>query len=332
MDVLDLDTPAPYVDLDVLERNLRRMQEACRAVKVALRPHTKTHKIPEIARMQLAAGAIGLTVAKTGEAEVMPGEDILIAYPITPDKAPQVRALATSRRVTVAIDSVEAARALDGIPALVEVDVGLGRCGVQTATRFAEVARACPDFRGLFYYPVGLDDAGFVRARSLIRECLDAVGGKAAVVSGGGTPYVSRAPLVPETTEWRSGAYVFYDAGCVAIGCAALEDCALRILATVVSTAVPGQCIIDGGSKTFSSQTARVVGGYGQVVDRPWTIEKFNEEHGYVRIQGPARVGEKVWVVPAHAGNCVVMHDEIWYGRRGRVEGSWRVAGRGRLR
>src|SRR5262245_17151233 len=106
MDARDLDTPALYCDLDALERNLRRMQDLCRTMKVGLRPHAKTHKIPEIARMQLAAGAIGITVAKVGEAEALPGDDVLIAYPLTAEKAGRVRELLKSRRVTVVVDSV----------------------------------------------------------------------------------------------------------------------------------------------------------------------------------------------------------------------------------
>ena len=114
MNAFDLDTPAVYLDLDVMERNIRAMQERCRAWGVGLRPHTKTHKIAEIARLQLEAGAIGITVAKIGEAEVLPGDDVLIAYPIMADKLPRLRALGAGRRVTVVVDSVEAARALPG--------------------------------------------------------------------------------------------------------------------------------------------------------------------------------------------------------------------------
>jgi D-serine deaminase-like pyridoxal phosphate-dependent protein len=91
LDALDLDTPALYVDLDVLERNIVRMQEQCRVWGVELRPHVKTHKIPEIAQMQLDAGAIGITVAKLGEAEVLPGEDVLVAYPLVKAKLPRLR-------------------------------------------------------------------------------------------------------------------------------------------------------------------------------------------------------------------------------------------------
>src|SRR5579862_5918940 len=161
MDALELDTPALYVDLGVLERNIREMQKQCVAWKVGLRPHTKTHKIAEIARMQLDAGAVGITVAKLGEAEVLPGNDVLVAYPLMPEKLPRLRALTRTRTVTVAIDSVEAAKNLQGIRTLVEVDVGVGRCGAQSPEQAVEVARACSDFQGLFYWPSWLDEAGF---------------------------------------------------------------------------------------------------------------------------------------------------------------------------
>src|SRR5207253_9156513 len=130
MDALELDTPALYVDLDVLERNIGRMQEQCDGWKVNLRPHVKTHKIPEIARMQLGAGAIGITVAKLGEAEVLPGDDVLVAFPLVKAKLTRLRELTKKRRVKVAVDSVEVARDLQRIETLVEIDVGVGRTGV----------------------------------------------------------------------------------------------------------------------------------------------------------------------------------------------------------
>jgi D-serine deaminase-like pyridoxal phosphate-dependent protein len=336
MDALSLDTPAVYVDLDALERNLRGMQEQCRAWKVGLRPHTKTHKIPEIARMQLAAGAIGITVAKVGEAEVLPGDDVLIAYPLMPEKVARVRELAKTRRVTVAVDSVDAARSLAGIRTLVEVDVGVKRCGVQTAEQFLEVARAATDFQGLFYWPSWIDEAGFHRARGIVDACLAAArkaGLEPKIVSGGSTPGASKTPLVPATTEIRPGTYVFYDVNSIVAGACRIEDCALRVLVTVVSTAVPGQCVVDGGSKTFSSDGTKDSPTFGRFPEHPgWAMKKMNEEHGYVAVDSAARVGEKVWVVPSHVCTTVNMHDEIWYGRKGRVEGSWRVAARGRIR
>jgi D-serine deaminase-like pyridoxal phosphate-dependent protein len=335
-DALDLDTPAVYVDLDVLERNIQGMQTRCRGFGVGLRPHVKTHKIPEIARMQLDAGAIGITVAKLGEAEVLPGDDVLVAYPVVGSaKAARLRRLAERRRVTVAVDSVEAARAAAGVGVLVEVDVGAGRCGVQTPEQAVAVARASSDFRGVLYWPSWLDEDGFRRAATLLDAhlgALAAAGLAVEVVSGGSTPGASRTPLIPRTTEIRPGTYVFGDASAVANHLAPVADCALRVLVTVVSTAVPGQCVIDGGSKTFSSDATVGPGTFGLIADRPWTPFKLNEEHGYVRIETPARVGEKLWVIPSHVCATVNMHDEIAYGRAGKVEGTWKVAARGRVR
>lgn len=331
MDALSLETPFLYVDLDILERNLQRMQQQCAEWGVQLRPHTKTHKIREIAEMQLALGARGLAVAKIGEAEVMPEAEVLVAYPVIPAKVPRLHALAKTRRVMVTVDSVEAARAAGDFEALVEVDVGFGRCGVQSPRDYEEVAAACARFRGLFYHGGGFDAAAMTRAAEIIRACL--ARRPAEIVSGGSTRTASMTHLIPETTEIRPGAYVFNDAGLVASGIAKREDCALRVLVSVVSTSVPGQCVIDGGSKTFSLNATKIVGGYGDFVDRPWRVEKMNEEHGFFPIEpGTARIGEKLWVIPGGAGTCVNLHDEIAYGRNGQVEGKWRVAGRGRTR
>src|SRR5258705_1327647 len=191
MDALDLDTPSLYVDLDVLENNIAQMQAQCRAWCVELRPHVKTHKIPEIARMQLDAGAIGITVAKLGEAEVLPGDDVLVAYPLVKAKLPRLRELTKSRRVKVAVDSVEVARDLKGIETLVEIDVGVGRTGAQSPEQAVEVAKACSDFQGIFYWPSWLDDVGFDAAVVKIDAELDALSGsgfEAKIVSGGPTP------------------------------------------------------------------------------------------------------------------------------------------------
>jgi len=337
VEALDLDTPALYVDLDVLERNIARMQGQCRAWGVALRPHVKTHKIREIAQMQLDAGAIGITVAKVGEAEVLPGEDVLVAYPLVKAKLPRLRALAKTRRVKVAVDSVDVARDLQegGIETLVEIDVGVGRCGAQSPEQAVEIAQACSDFQGIFYWPSWLDEAGFRAACVKVDAVLDALaaaGFEAKIVSGGSTPGASKTPLIPQTTEIRPGTYVFYDASSLAAKVCGDADCALRVLTTVVSTAVPGQCVVDAGSKTFSSDQTVGARTFGHIVGHPWTMRKLNEEHGYVEIDGRARVGEKLWVVPSHSCATVNLHDEVWYGRHGRVEGSWKVAARGKVR
>ena len=338
MDALDLDTPALYVDLDVLERNIARMQQQCHAWGVALRPHVKTHKIPEIAQMQLDAGAIGITVAKLGEAEALPGDDVLVAYPLLKAKVGRLRQLAKTRRVKVAVDSVDVARDLNekGIHTLVEIDVGVGRTGAQSPEQAVEIAKACSDFQGVFYWPSWLDEAGFRAACvkiDAVLEALAAAGFEAKIVSGGSTPGASKTPLIPRTTEIRPGTYVFYDASSMAAKVCTEADCALRVLTTVVSTAVPGQCVIDAGSKTFSSDPTVGVGTFGHFIGHNWTMRKMNEEHGYVEIDGSRpRVGEHVWVVPSHCCATVNLHDDIWYGRRGRVDGSWKDAARGKVR
>jgi D-serine deaminase-like pyridoxal phosphate-dependent protein len=125
---------------------------------------------------------------------------------------------------------------------------------------------------------------------------------------------------------------VFYDASSLEAKCCLESDCALRVITTVVSTAVPGQCLIDAGSKTFSSDVTRGPNTFGHFVGRPWTMRKMNEEHGYVEVRDKVRVGEKVWVIPSHVCPTVNLHDEVWYGRDGRVEGSWKVAARGKVR
>lgn len=335
MEAVDLDTPALYVDLDVMEHNIAQMQAQCRSWGVELRPHVKTHKIPEIAQMQLDAGAIGITVAKLGEAEVLPGEDVLVAYPLMKQKVARLRVLAKTRRVKVAVDSVEVARGLPGIETLVEIDVGVGRTGAQSPEKAVEVAKACSDFQGIFYWPSWLDEAGFKAAcvkLDAVLDALSAAGFEAKIVSGGSTPGASKTPLIPQTTEIRPGTYVFYDLSSIEAKACVEADCALRVLTTVVSTSVPGQCVVDAGSKTLSSDLAVVSGTYGRVVGRQWTVRKLNEEHGYVEIHGPARIGEKVWVIPSHVCPTVNLHDDVWYGRHGRVEGSWKVVARGKVR
>jgi D-serine deaminase-like pyridoxal phosphate-dependent protein len=153
------------------------------------------------------------------------------------------------------------------------------------------------------------------------------------VISGGSTPGAPKTPLVPSTTEIRPGTYVFNDVSCVANGFATVDDCALRVLVTVVSNAVPGQCLIDGGTKTFSGDATYGVGTHGLFPEKAdWVMKKMNEEHGYVTASSPGKVGEKVWVIPSHVCTTVNMHDEIAYGRKGKVEGFFKVAARGKVR
>lgn len=360
----ELETPAVVVDLDILERNLARMGEYCREQGIALRPHTKTHKIPELAHRQIQSGAVGITVAKLDEAEIMIGAGItnlLIAYPIVgTQKARRLAALAARARLTVSLDSVEAARSISEqarsggvtVDILVEIDVGFGRCGVADAGSALGLARQIGElpgleFRGLMFYPGHLlvepqrqkEMLGPINLRlAQTLEAFEQAGLRVEVVSGGSTPTAYLAHEFHGVNEIRPGIYAFNDRNMVGSQVATVEDCALSVVATVVSTAVKGRAIIDSGSKTFSSD--RYLSGdgrgFGLVKEDPDAeLESMSEEHGHLNIARSARnyrVGERLTVVPNHVCSTINMHDEIYGVRGGRVEEVWRVAARGRVR
>jgi len=360
----ELSTPALTVDLDALERNLERVAELCRRQGVGLRPHTKTHKTLEIARRQLAKGAVGLTVAKVGEAEVMAGggfDDILVAYPIMgAEKLRRLARLGLARRLLVSLDSETAAQELSraavaqssSIGVLVEFDAGGRRCGLEPGVALVKLAKAIDrlpglKFRGLMSYfgnVWGTPEQRRAEAERVAGRVAQALAAFAAermpveIVSGGSTPSAEFAHLIPGLTEIRPGTYVYNDLNTHYQGACALEDCAVRVKATVVSIAVPGRAIIDGGSKTFSSDLlgSGPKSGYGYIVETPDVpIIKLNEEHGYLdttNTRHEFRVGEVVTVIPNHVCATVNMHDEIMTLRGGEVVGCWRIAARGKIR
>lgn len=356
-----LETPAVLVDLDIMESNIARLADYGRRHDLRLRPHTKTHKIPAIARMQIDSGCRGITVAKSGEAEVMAAaglDDILIAYPIFGDmKLRRVAALATKKQITIAIDDVTTAESLSQaaqaagstINLLVEIDVGMRRCGVATPEQAEGLAKAIirlPGLRfaGLNLYPgnVWAHPADQPALLGQVAEKLAAVldrlsqsGIGCGIVSGGSTPTAYQSHLIAGLTEIRPGTYVFNDRNSVGVGACSLTDCALRVLVTVVSNAVPGRTIIDGGSKTFSSDRwlSGSREGFGLVVEHPEILfESMSEEHGQFDISQSShhpRIGERLSIIPNHVCACVNMHDRIWYHRKGLVEGFWKVEARG---
>ena len=360
----ELSTPALTVDLDVLERNLQRVAELCRRQGVGLRPHTKTHKTLEVARLQMAQGAVGLTVAKVGEAEVMAGaglDDILVAFPILgEEKLRRLARLARARRLLLALDSEAAAQELSRAAAaqnstigvLVEFDAGGRRCGLDPGPALVALAKAIEKlaglkFRGLMSYFGNVWGTPEQRRAEAERVAERVARGLAAfhaenmpveIVSGGSTPSAEFAHLIHGLTEIRPGTYVYNDLNTYYQGACRLEDCAVRVVTTVVSTAVPGRAIIDGGSKTFSSDPlgSGPKSGYGYVVEAPDApIIKLNEEHGYLDITQSRhhfRVGEVVTVIPNHVCATVNMHDEILTLRHGEAVGCWKIAARGKVR
>jgi D-serine deaminase-like pyridoxal phosphate-dependent protein len=359
--VEDLETPAVVIDLDRLERNIQRMAAAARDAGVRLRPHCKTHKIPEIARMQIAAGASGVTLAKTGEAEVFAAAsvaDIFLAYPtVGADRAKRLLALSDLGRLAVGADSLEGARTLGEVfhaagrrlDVLVEIDTGLSRTGVlperapDLAVRLAELPGI--RVRGIFTHagqayggetPAAVAAVGTHEGRSMaaVADAVRAAGVPIEEVSVGSTPSAASAMRVAGVTECRPGTYVFFDASEVSLGVCRLEDCAMTILATVVSVPAGDRAVVDAGSKTLSSDPLRPrAGGHGFVLGHASRIDRLSEEHGVIRVEpGDAfRVGQRVAILPNHA--CVVtnLHERVFAVRAGRVEAEWKVAARGRV-
>ena len=358
----ELETPAPVVDLDRLARNLDRAASYAREHRLALRPHIKTHKSPFLAREQLERGAVGLTCATPFEAEIMSEvtDDILLAYPtVGAARARRVADLPDRVRLTVALDSgvavddLETAARAAGRPisVYVELDLGMHRVGLPVVADAIALARRINDarplrFGGIAFYPghiresVDSQDAKLEALRDSLGDALaqfERANLHPDAVSGGSTPTMWRTHEVPGVTEFRPGTYIFNDRTTAEIGACEWEDCALTVLATVVSTAVPGQAVIDAGSKALGREPLRGTvsdDGFGALLEHPEVIVKgMSEEHGVLDLSKTSwrpRVGERVRVVPNHV--CIVVHlNDVAFGVRGqRVENSWPIAARGR--
>lgn len=363
MHVHELDTPALLVDLDRLEANMARMADLARRHSVALRPHTKTHKSPDIARMQLAAGAAGITCAKLGEAEVMAQagvDDILIANEIIGGpKFERLIALARRVRACVAVDSLPGAEALNDalrragqeLDVVIEINCGQNRCGVlpgEPALELAQQVAGCDHLRLR-----GLMTHGGHAYNQTSREAIEEIGRQEGVVmvetaellrrhgipvdtvSVGSTPTALYCSAVPGVTEMRPGTYVFYDLTQKDLFACSEDDWALSVLATVVSHPAPDRVVVDAGKKALTSdprgRTGKA-GGYGWIPEKRATVARLSEEHGVIESTGAFEIGEKVRIIPNHACVVVNMFDEM-YGIRGtRVERTFEIAARGKMR
>jgi D-serine deaminase-like pyridoxal phosphate-dependent protein len=357
----ELPTPAVLVDLSVLEANIARQAQRAREAGVKLRPHAKTHKSPQIARMQLAAGARGISLAKTSEAEVFAREgfdDIFLAYPVVGRGKPErLLALSETIRLAVGVDSIEGAAALSQVfstarrrlDVRLKIDCGYHRVGVLPEAAL-EVARRLAELPGLAlngvfthagqaYAAETPEDVAAVardEGEAVVRvaEQLRMAGLPVLEISVGSTPSARLAMRVPGVTECRPGNYVFHDGSQVALGTCEASDCAMTVLATVVSVPARDRAVLDAGSKTLSSDPLRPrPGGHGLVLGTASRIEKLSEEHGVVHVAHGDRfsVGERVRILPNHA--CVIsnLHDRLYGVRSGRVETEFQVAARGRV-
>lgn len=355
-----LETPVPVVDLDRMALNLDRMAAYATLHGLQLRPHVKTHKSPRIAAEQLRHGAVGLTCATLREAEVMSEvcDNLLVAYPpVGAARLERLARLPQDIRVGVAADDANALTALSVAAKLgrrqfdvyVEADMGMHRVGVSTPERAVALARAISDsagleFGGLLFYPGHIrqnvdEQAGPLASLTLdiarYTDALTAAGLPPRVVSGGSTPAAWRMHEVPGVTEVRPGTYVYNDRTTAAVGACHWDDCALTVLATVVSVSVKGQAVVDAGTKALGREPLRAEGdGYGALLDHPEVIvSRMSEEHGILdlsKTEWRPRLGDLVRIVPNHV--CIVVHlfDEIIGVRGHAVETRWPVAARGR--
>ncbi len=360
----ELETPAALVDVDRMRANLDAAGAYCKRWGIGYRPHAKTHKTAELAVEQLKVGAMGVTVATPLEAEVMARVvgDVLVAYPpLGPARVARLLALPDGVRLTVALDSQQALRVLARgarargreVGVLLEVDVGLHRVGVQDNADLLALAREAADtpglrYRGILLYPGNVrmrvsEQAGPLKALSeRLGEILATLGREglpAEVVSGGSTPTFPRSHEVLGVTEVRPGTGIFNDRTTALLEACAWTDCAYSVLATVVSTSVPGQVVVDAGSKALAKEEVRaaftepgLAAGYGCVLDRPeLRVTALSEEHGVIDLRESSwrpRLGDLVRIVPNHVCVSVNLHERLWQVRGEDVLGWWRVEAR----
>ncbi len=327
-----LRTPAVLIDKATALRNLDRMQAEANANGIRLRPHTKTHKSPVVARWQLDRGAVGVCCAKLGDAEVFADagfNDIRLPYPINPSNADRVIALLDKTRLSFIVDHAQVAkqwsdvmtRAGRSVDILVKVDVGFHRCGIDPDTRDALpiitgiAALKGLNFRGLLshagqtYHAHSEDELrtmAVAEARCMgdIAERCKKAGLNVEEVSAGATPPARFSITQKEFTEYRPGNYVYFDRTQAALGAATLDDCALTVMATVVSKPDKGRIILDSGSKTLTNDGARGFApapGYGTIIGHDnLVIERLSEEHAVVKVQGKTTLepGDRVRIMP----------------------------------
>lgn len=345
-----IDTPAVLIDLDVAEANIRKFQAHCDHHGLKLRPHIKTHKLPMLAQAQIAAGAVGITCQKISEAEAMISEggisDVLITFNIIgAGKLKRLRRLADKVTLSVVADNRSVADGLSGafadaqtpLDVLVECDTGAGRCGVTSPEEAAGLADYIDGLAGLrfaglmTYPPVGADQ----KVQSWLNEAVDALancGLKASVISNGGSPGMWQAQNVSIATEYRIGTYIYNDRSLQVRGVCDWADCALTVLATVISVPAHDRAVIDCGTKVLTSDLLGL-NGNGHVLSRPdITIAGLSEEHGVLTADNiNLAVGSRIRIVPNHA--CVVsnMLDQVILVRGDTCIGPQSVTARGKV-
>lgn len=355
---VDVETPALIVDLDIVRANIAAMQRHADDSGVALRPHIKTHKSVALGRLQVEAGARGITAGTTGEAEVFAAagfDDIFLAYPIWAggSMGARLRDLHEHISLRIGIDTRAAADALAAAlrgtskrpPVVIEIDCGAGRCGVRPEDA-GELARYAASIGleplGAYTYPghgdrdvasraTASDDevAALATALASMRD----VGLRPSLASAGSTP-TSAYSARPPVTELRPGEYIFNDLGKLRLGACGPDDIGLFVATRVVSDAIDGQVIIDAGTKVLGREGNDAI-GYGMIPAIPGSfLRRLNEYHGYLTVSPDVerpRVGDVVALVPNHVCPAVNLFDEFLVCEAGEVVGCWPVDARGHL-
>ncbi len=361
---VEIDTPALVVSEEILHRNIASMAAFAQSVGVNLRPHIKTHKTVQIARLQVAAGAIGVACAKVGEAEVMVEQagiqDVLLAYPtIGEPKVRRLLPLMEKARIVVAVDSLDAATMMSSafsrhdrkLDVMLEVNTGQNRSGVLMGDDAVKAAIAIARMPNLNLVGVMTHEGHANSADPSDIEAIAIEAGKAIVdtaerirghgidlptVSVGSTPAAFYTPTVPGVTEMRPGTYVFNDNSAFRYGRLGVDDCAARFVATVVSRPAPDRAVLDTGSKSLAMDPSKSQPGHGYIVGHPNVIiSKLSEEHGVCEIpdgEEGFNVGDRVEVIPNHICPTVNLMDELLIARDGQIIDTWKVAARGMVR
>jgi D-serine deaminase-like pyridoxal phosphate-dependent protein len=359
MEIGDLDTPSLIVDLDTMERNMNRMVKFTRECGVTLRPHAKTHKVPEIAKMQLRAGSEGVCLQKTGEVEVFAANGInnifLTNEVVAKEKLERLAVVAEKAHLGIAVDDIEVAR-LTGkvfreagteIDAYIDVDVGMHRCGIEARDAKAIAAeisrREGLTLQGIMGYEGNVNGARTKREQvKLAKAAMDEIvrakreiergGMKVDSISVGSSVSTWINAKHPDVTEVQPGMYIFNDHLLVERGVATWDDLALTVVATVMSKPAENRAVVDAGSKAFNFDT----GLYPLPLEHTGVVmEHFSEEHGWLRLSGEGRrlkIGDKIRFVPAHCCTAVNQYDEMYGIRDGGVERTFSILARGKMR
>ncbi|MET3507349.1 alanine racemase [Halalkalibacter oceani] len=356
------DTPLIALDMEIMERNIQWLANLSKEAGVKLRPHTKTHKSPFIAKLQIEAGASGITTAKLGEAEVMANagiDDILIAFPIIgKNKLKRFNDLLQKANLTVALDDWTVAKGINAvgenikkkIPVYIDVDTGLGRMGRSAKESVASILEIAKlpfiSIKGLMSHSghayaenndegvkrVAIEDATILYETKMD---LEQKGIYIDELSIGASATARMLKEIPFITEARPGMYVFNDRYVMGAGGAKENDCAVSVIATVVSHPSDDRLLIDAGSKTLSSDLYKG-GGHGLIKGHEnLVIDRLSEEHGIIKVQGgktSLRVGDLVEIIPNHICPVINLTDEIYGFRNGNLERTISIEGRGKNR